>query len=81
MEASLNYREKLWIDSLDLCNSNMIKMYNTQGVFEVAINSIRGRQNELISYKARMMEWLSNKLTGDKTNSQPQASIYDFTPS
>ena len=28
MEASLNYREKLWIDSLDMYNSNMIKMYN-----------------------------------------------------
>ena len=28
MEASLNYREMLWIESLDMVNSNMIKMYN-----------------------------------------------------
>ena len=55
MEASLKYREKLWIGSLDMCNSNMIKMYNAQGEFEVAINSIGGRQNELIRYNARMI--------------------------
>ena len=34
MEASLNYREKLWTESLDMVNSNMIKMYNAQGEFE-----------------------------------------------
>ena len=28
MEASLNYREKLWTKSLDMVNVNMIKMYN-----------------------------------------------------
>ena len=28
MEASLNYREKLWIQSLDICNSNLRNMYN-----------------------------------------------------
>ena len=28
MEASLNYREKLWTERLDMVNSNMIKMYN-----------------------------------------------------
>ena len=67
MEASLNYREKLWIDSLDMCNSNMIKMYNAQGEFEDALNSIGGRQNELIKFNARMLEWFTNKLVGDKT--------------
>ena len=28
MEASQNYREKLWIESLDLFNSNLSNMYN-----------------------------------------------------
>ena len=28
MEASLNYGENLWIESLDLCNSHMRNMYN-----------------------------------------------------
>ena len=65
----------MWIDNLDMCNSNMIKMYKAQGEFEVAINFIGGRQNELIRYNAKMMEWLTKKLSGDKTTAQPQASI------
>ena len=27
MEASLDYREKLWTESLDMVNNNLIKMY------------------------------------------------------
>ena len=81
MEASLNYREKLWIENLDMCNSNMIKMYNAQGEFEGVLNSIGGRQNELIKFNARMLEWFTNKQAGDKTTELPQASIFNFTPS
>ena len=67
----LNYREKLWIDSLDMCNSNMKNLYNAQGEFEGALNSIRGRQNELIKVNAKMLEWFTNKLAGYKTTEQP----------
>ena len=28
IEATLNYREKLWIGSLDMVNKNLIKMYS-----------------------------------------------------
>ena len=38
MEASLNYKEKLWTESLDICNSNLRKMYNAQGEFKGTIN-------------------------------------------
>ena len=71
MEASLNYREKLRTESLDMCNSNMIKMYNAQGEFEGALNSIGGRQNELIRTNAKMMEWMTNQLLGDKMAENP----------
>ena len=27
LESTLNYREKLWTESIDLMNQNMIKMY------------------------------------------------------
>ena len=59
----------------------MIKMYNAQGEFEGALNSIGGRQNELIKFNARMLEWFTNKLAGNKITKQPQVSIFDFTPS
>ena len=58
MEASLNYREKLWIDSLDICNSNLKNMYNAQGEFEGALYSIGGKQNELIKTNAKMLDSL-----------------------
>ena len=43
MEASLNYREKLWTESLDLCNSNLRNMYNAQGEFKGTLNSLGER--------------------------------------
>ena len=55
MEASLNYREKLWTESLDLCNSNLKNVYNAQAEFEDTLNSIKERQNELIRSNARML--------------------------
>ena len=48
MEATLNYREKLWTESLNMVNNNFIKMYFAQGEFEGVLNSIRQRQDDLI---------------------------------
>ena len=31
VEATINYREKLWTESLDMVNNNLIKMYYAQG--------------------------------------------------
>ena len=44
----MGYRDKLWTDSIDQVNSNMIKMYQAQGEFEQSMNYIRQIQNELI---------------------------------
>ena len=30
MEATLNYREKLWTESLDMINNNLINMYSNK---------------------------------------------------
>ena len=30
----LNFKEKLWMDSIDLVNQNLVKMYQAQGEFE-----------------------------------------------
>ena len=43
MEATLNYREKLWTKSLDIVNNNLIKMYSAQGKFKLVLNSIGQR--------------------------------------
>ena len=81
MEAALNYTEKLWVESLDMVNSNKIKMYNAQGEFEGSLNSIGGRENEMIRSNARMLEWMTNQLLGDRIAEKPSSSISNFTPS
>ena len=70
----------MWTESLDMVNSNMIKTYNA-GEFEGSLNSIGGRQNEMIRFNARMLEWMTNQLLGDRTTEKPPSSIFDFTPS
>ena len=67
MEATLNYREKLWTKSLDMINNNLIKMYSAQGEFEGVLNSIGQRQDDLIKQLALSMEWSAfNKEEGIK---------------
>ena len=41
IEATLNYRETFWTESLDMVNNNLIKMHSAQGEFEEVLNSIR----------------------------------------
>ena len=64
-----------------MVNANMIKMYNAQGEFEGALNSIGEGQNELIKTNARMLEWFTNKLAGDTEAERHQPSFSNFTPS
>ena len=64
-----------------MVNANLIRMYNALGEFEGALNSIGGRQNELIKQNAIMQEWMALKQAREGTAERPQASILDFSPS
>ena len=50
MEATLNYREKLWMKILDMINNNLIKMYSTQGEFE-GTRTLLGRDKMILLNK------------------------------
>ena len=66
MEATLNYREKLWTKSLNMVNNSLIKMYYAQGEFEGTLNSIGQKQDDLIK-QMDLSEWFSfNKEKGSK---------------
>ena len=56
MQATLNYKEKLWTESLDMVNNNLVKMYYARGEFEGTLNSIRQRQYNLIKQMALSMK-------------------------
>ena len=73
--------EKLWTESLDMVNANLIRMYNAQGEFEGALNSFGLRQNELIRQNTITQEWYFFNKGENSTTAQPYPSIPDFTPS
>ena len=81
LEQYLSYREKLWTDSIDRINFNMIKMYQAQGEFEQSLNFVGQRQNELIKQHLKTQEWyLFDKGEGGSTG-KPEPSIPEYTPS
>ena len=80
MEATLNYREKLWTKCLDMVNNNLIKMYSAQGQFEGVLNSIGQRQNDLIKQMALSMEWSAFNKEEDSKARRPQVQIPEFSP-
>ena len=82
MEATLNYMEKLWTESLDLINNNLVKMYSAQSEFEGTLNSIGQRQNDLIKQMTLSMEWSAfNRAEEGSMCKQPQVKITEFSPS
>ena len=81
LESTLNYKEKLWTESIDLVNKNMIKMYQAQGEFEGYLNSIRKRHNELIRQHLLTQEWYLFNKEEISSTSKPESSIPEFTPS
>ena len=64
-----------------MVNANLLKMYNAQGKFEEALNSVGLRQNELIRQNTLTQELYFLNKGEDSTTAKPQPSIPDFTPS
>ena len=81
MKSILNYREKLCIESIDLVNQNLVKMYQAQGEFEHTLNSIRQRQNEPFKKNIIMQEWYLFDMIVEGSTTKPEPSIHEFTPS
>ena len=81
MKVTLNYRETLWTESLDMVNNNLIKMYLAQGEFEGTLNSIGQRQDDLIKQMALSMERsVFNKEESSKAK-RPPVQFPKFSPS
>ena len=49
MEIDNNYRHKLWNDSLDQVNSNLVKMHTMLTEIERSMNTLGTRQDQLIT--------------------------------
>ena len=71
LESTLNYREKLWTESIDLVNQNMVKMYQAYGEFEQSLNSIGKRKNELIKQHIKTQKWYLFDKDGGSSTGKP----------
>ena len=49
IEIDNNYRHKLWIDSLDHVNSNVVNMHSMLTEIESSMNTLGARQDQLIT--------------------------------
>ena len=81
LESTLNHKEKLWTESIDLMNQNLIKMYQAQGEFEESLNSIGKRKNELIRQHLLTQEWYLFNMGEISSTGKPKSSIPECTPS
>ena len=81
IEATLNYKEKLWTESLDMVNKNLIKIYSAHGDFEGVLNSIGQRRDDVVKKMALSMEWSTFNKEEDSKARRPPVQIPEFSPS
>ena len=56
LEMDNNYRYKLWNDSLDQVNSNLVNIHNVLTVLEGSVNNLGNRQDHLVT----LVEYTNN---------------------
>ena len=49
LEMDNNYRQKLWNDSLDQVNSNLVNIHNVITELECSVNNLAHRQDQLVT--------------------------------
>ena len=49
LEMDNNYRQKLWNDSLDRVNSNLVNIHNVLIELEGSVNNLAQRQDQLVT--------------------------------
>ena len=81
LEMDNNYRHKLWNDSLDQVNSNLVNIHNVLTEFEGSMNTLSNRQDQLIALVEYTNDFcLFNKEEPPK-NERPDIHIPQFPPS
>ena len=81
LEMDNNYRQKLWNDSLDKVNSNLVNMRNMLIELEGAMNHIGIRQDELITQVEYINDHCLFNREEPPMKEKPNISIPKFPPS
>ena len=57
LEMDNNYKHKLWNDSLDQVNSNLVNIHNVLTKLEGSMNNLAHRQDQLVTLVAYTNEY------------------------
>ena len=81
IEMDNNYRHKLWNDSLDHVNSNLVNMHSMFTKIERSKNTLGARQNQLITLVEYTNDYCLLNREGQPEKEKPNINIPKFSPS
>ena len=80
LEMDNNYKHKLWNDSLDQVNSNLVNMHNVLTELKGSMNILGGRQDELITLVEYTNDYCLFNREEPPEKEKPNISIPKFPP-
>ena len=76
-----NYRQKLWNDSLDQVNSNLVNIHNVLIELEGSVNNLAHRQDQLVTLVEYTNDYCLFQRKEPPAKEKPDISIPKFSPS
>ena len=81
LEMDNNYRHKLWNDSLDQVNSNLVNIHNVLTKLEGSVNNLGSRKDHLITLVEYTNDYCIFNREEPPTKEMPDISIPKFPSS
>ena len=80
LEMDNNYRQKLWNDSLDQVNSNLVNIHNVITELEGSLNNLAHKQDQLVTLVEYTNEYCLFPREEPPKKENPEISIPKFPP-
>ena len=81
LEMDNNYKHKLWNDSLDQVNSNLVNIHNVLIELEGSVNNLAQRHDQLVTLVEYTNEYCLFQREEPPAKEKPDISIPKFPPS
>ena len=81
LEMDNNYKQKLWNDSLDQVNSNLVNIHGVITELEGSMNNIAHRQDQFVTLVDYTNEYFLFQREEPPAKENPDISIPKFPPS
>ena len=81
LQMDNNYRQKLWNDSLDQVNSNLVNIHNVLTELEGSMNNLAQRQDHLVTLVEYTNEYCLFQREEPLAKEKPDIPIPKFPPS